>query len=268
MSMAQAKPDASRSRFYVAMDEGFRNKPKVQRIVSLTGCSRKEVAGNLMEFWEWVQREAIEYELDTGLLPGVDAAALCRVIEVDQQFCAALADPQVDWVRFTDQGIVIPGFDKRFSRAAWRRKKDTESKWERRNAATCAQGTSAYSASVFSEIRDDDLGKYIELVDWFEKAISQPRPICRGDDSRKMLINVLAAGRHAADRPGVKNRIGLFAEIVGKQKWGHLSPQELQHAKFWCDGNLPEEEEPQQHMRRTVGQQKTELAKRFGIKHA
>lgn len=263
-----AQAGQTRSRYYVAIDEGWRFKPKVQRLVSLTNLSPQAICGTCQEFWEWVQREGVDHEGDTGLLPGIDRAAITRLFGVDNTFLDALADPQVDWVRFTGEGIVIPGFAKRFSRQARRRQQDRERKQDQRAAERSATETTWQDrASVFDSLQREDLGRPQQLLSWFEMAARQPSPLVELTEHH--LVVVIAAGRISiSSTNGRKKRepLAYFRYLVGKcrKRWGDsgLFPEGHMNEARRIVRDVLQWQPPEGMLRRSVEEQRRILEQR------
>ena len=99
------------------MDCNIDSKPEVLRLHVKTGEPYDVIRGRLCGFWGWAQLNACE----DGTLAGDHeiVAALCGG---DVPFWEAVE--AVGWVEFRDGLVVVPGWEKRFSKAAKRRASD------------------------------------------------------------------------------------------------------------------------------------------------
>lgn len=96
---------------FFTVDCDLEDKIEVGRICELTDLDVDVVVGRLVRFWAWVDRHCVE-----GVFQGGTAKTLCRIIGGDPAFWETVA--LVGWLRFTEVGIEIPGFERRFSKSA------------------------------------------------------------------------------------------------------------------------------------------------------
>lgn len=92
-------------------------------------CALEVTLGRLMLFWRWVERHA-----SCELVRCADVHTLVSLCGGNETFWRAVES--VGWVSFTDDGIVIPGWKKRFSKSAKRRIKDAKRKRETRSESS------------------------------------------------------------------------------------------------------------------------------------
>lgn len=111
---------------WIPWEKGLARKPEVLAIAKATGLERREVAGTLMEFWEWCDSNSANGELDRltheqlpEVVPGTDAA-----------FWIAVAT--AGWLGLTPTGLVVPHFGYWLGKSAKRRLKDTRRKQTQR----------------------------------------------------------------------------------------------------------------------------------------
>lgn len=88
-------------------------------------CALSATIGRLMLFWRWVERHA-----SCEIVRRADLHTLVALCGGDEDFWRAVE--AVGWVSFTDEGVVIPGWKKRFSKSAKNRAKDAKRKRESR----------------------------------------------------------------------------------------------------------------------------------------
>lgn len=91
--------------WYVPVRVNLPRDRKVLAISAMTGRSRHEVTGLLIDFWGWVSIESRD-----GHVPSVTKKVLCDAIGgCDEAFWSAVED--VGWAVFTDGGVTVPDFD-------------------------------------------------------------------------------------------------------------------------------------------------------------
>jgi hypothetical protein len=238
----------------------LREKPEVQRIVTLTGIPDTHVCGYLDCFWGWVDQQADidEQVLGGGLLPGVGTADLCRMFAPSPpEFWDAVQS--VGWITLSDRGVLIPGFAARFSEQALKRAienkrkrcermvkviedlmQDGPPRRSRRRAAPKSsqsdsidmeQGAADLQASVFEKITLTMLSNTRELLEWWAWACHQPRPVGLNDlfHQEKLLAAAERAIHHSG--PNVKspivNPIGFVVNVMKFGRWQSLEPEDI-----------------------------------------
>lgn len=112
---------------WMQIDLDLPQKAEVLRLAAETGLGIEEVVGRVVCFWAWVERNGVD-----GLVRHATTAVVARVVNADATFVAVLAD--VGWVEFSPDGAAIPGWEKRFSRAAKQRSCDARRKSNGRTA--------------------------------------------------------------------------------------------------------------------------------------
>lgn len=113
---------------YVVWTKGLAKKSEVVRIATATGLDRRQVAGTLMELWEWA-----EDQTEDGHIPGVSVRNLSALI-ADTNGALWSAMQSVGWLRETDAGIFLPNFERWMGRSAKRRLRENQRKSEERSA--------------------------------------------------------------------------------------------------------------------------------------
>ena len=99
-------------------------------------CALSATLGRLLLFWRWVERHA-----SSDLVRRADVHTLVSLCGGDEQFWHSVE--AVGWVSFTEEGVVIPGWKKRFSKSAKNRAKDAKRKREvRKHSAPRVRKTS------------------------------------------------------------------------------------------------------------------------------
>ena len=93
---------------WIPWQKGLSRKPEVVAIARKTGRSRFEVVGLLIEFWEWVDSEAVDGTIAatsledlSDLIPGSDLNFWTAVVKAGW-LCTAKST----------SGLVIPNFDR------------------------------------------------------------------------------------------------------------------------------------------------------------
>lgn len=94
-------------------------KPEVARIAEAIRRSPDEVVGILVRFWSWAQAHCSH-----GVFPGYTPDTLAKVARVSTSFLRAMVS--VGWLDVTENGTVIPKFDRWLSDGAKRRLMNTE----------------------------------------------------------------------------------------------------------------------------------------------
>lgn len=85
------------------------------------------VVVRMFHFWRWVERHA-----SSELVRGTDVQDIATLCGGDELFWRAVETQ--GWVRFTEDGVVIPGWKKRFSKSAKKRMLDAKRKKQRRKS--------------------------------------------------------------------------------------------------------------------------------------
>lgn len=98
--------------------KGLTRKREVLVIAAATGRSRHEVAGILLEFWEWADGETAD-----GAISGVTVDHLIQIVGADKPFWLAVVES--GWLSATDGGIVLPHFDRWLGNSAKNRLDNT-----------------------------------------------------------------------------------------------------------------------------------------------
>lgn len=105
---------------WIQLDDDLPQKAEFVRIVTVTGLTPDVVLGRLALFWIWVDRHA-----GAQNVRGVSAVSLAHIAGGDEKFWR---DAAGEWLRFTSDGIEIPGWKKRFDKSAKRRALDARRK--------------------------------------------------------------------------------------------------------------------------------------------
>jgi hypothetical protein len=233
----EGKSMAAGKGYYVEIDELLDERPRLQQIVDATGCDPLLAVGRLWAFWRWCQRAGKDHAKDVGIIPGVGLDALIRVCSGDESFWRAVA--AAGWLTFDAAGILVPGWDERFSQNARRRKLDRERKREQRSrdreqdvteAPASPQRASGILPSVFAPLTTECLGRPSTMVEWVKAAAAMPRPLVRDDQWH--YEHVLAAGIAAINEQGITTPVGWFAWVITTQEWQRIAPKYLTEAKL------------------------------------
>lgn len=96
---------------WMQIDLDLPEKPEVLRLCAETGLTREVVVGHLVMFWRWVERNA-----NAGALPHATPEVVMSILGVPKTFVDTLA--VVRWIKFSEAGATIPGWQKRFSKSA------------------------------------------------------------------------------------------------------------------------------------------------------
>lgn len=99
---------------WMQLDCDLPEKPEVQGICDLTGEPVDVVVGRMFLFWRWVERHAVAQVLRSCSLKTV-----ARVAGGDDAFWNAVI--QVGWLAVDGADLVIPGWEKRFSKSSKQR---------------------------------------------------------------------------------------------------------------------------------------------------
>lgn len=121
---------------WIQMDLDLEDKPEFMRLVDLTDEAEELILGRLFRLWALVDKAT-----DNGLLKGLSLQSLARKLGGTPEFWQHLTDEAVAWLTVTDEGIVIPGYDKRFSQSGKRRINEARRKsaLRRKVSANCPQ---------------------------------------------------------------------------------------------------------------------------------
>ena len=113
---------------WIQMDLDLEDKPEFMRLVDLTDEAEELILGRLFRLWALVDKAT-----DNGLLKGLTLQSLARKLGGTPEFWQHLTDEAVAWLTVTDEGIVIPGYDKRFSQSGKRRIQQARASARRRS---------------------------------------------------------------------------------------------------------------------------------------
>jgi hypothetical protein len=102
----------------------LRDEPEVLQIAEITGRSRHEVIGLLVDLWGWASEVSDDGRILSAFCPQV-VRTLSATVGADENFWSAVAS--VGWLKL-DNGIAIPRFDRWLSRGAKRRIKEVQRK--------------------------------------------------------------------------------------------------------------------------------------------
>lgn len=131
---------------WIPIETDIFRKPKVLQIAHLTGRSRHEVVGLLVDLWAWASGHSTD-----GKLGPVSVPFLSHVIGADDAFWRAVE--QVKWLDLSD-GISIPNADNWITRGAKARLTNTKRKQDVRNLSRSKQdknGTTEQNRTVNKE---------------------------------------------------------------------------------------------------------------------
>jgi hypothetical protein len=106
---------------WMQIDLDLPDKAEVKLLKSKTGLGTEAVVGRLVSFWRWVHQNAVD-----GVVKHIDAAVVADVVNAGQDFVDTLC--KVGWLKLTDAGAEIPGWEDRFSKAAKQRIVDAKRK--------------------------------------------------------------------------------------------------------------------------------------------
>lgn len=222
--------------FYVQLDENLPDRPEVQQIVDATGREVDVVVYRLFLFWRWCQRDGKDHAQNLGIIPGVGIEALSRVCGGDAAFWNAVV--KSGWLMFDAAGIVVPGWDERFSKSARRRADDAERKRDKRARQRESRSpptgepprNTEQLESVFAELTAEDLGKPTVMCNWVAMASVQFRPVVKDDQWHRE--HCLAAGIMALNEDGIRDPVRWFGWLVGRHFWTKIESRYLEDAKL------------------------------------
>ena len=138
---------------WLQIDLDLPEKPEVLTVTELTRASHVDVViGRIVLLWRWVERHAT-----CASVRGTGIQTLVRLCGGDEEFWRAVES--VGWVQFTDEGIVIPGWQKRFSQSAKRRIMAAKQARKRRSGVARASRERVTPALPKEEKSKEDLSK-------------------------------------------------------------------------------------------------------------
>lgn len=109
------------------VDVNLAEKPEVLELCELTGCDVEVVVYRLFRLWGWMQMHSADGNARVTL------ERFSKLIGCNAEFWKSVAE--VGWLEIIDGGIVLPGWDERFSGAAKRRKMSAKRVQKHRNAS-------------------------------------------------------------------------------------------------------------------------------------
>ena len=134
------------------MDCGLDSKPEVVEIHLATGEPIHGVCGALCRFWGWAQLNACE----DGTMAATPASVAFRCGGSEDLWLAIEA---VGWVKFEDGKVLVPGWEKRFTKAAKRRAVDAQRKADARKGGKaskkCPQSVRSHADRCPQSVRND-----------------------------------------------------------------------------------------------------------------
>lgn len=93
--------------FWHAIDLDLDEQIEVQQIMEATDAPIDVVIGRLVRFWLWIKKSTAD-----AVMPGISTKTLCRKFGGDDAFWQAVAAS--GWLILRNDGIEIPGYEKRF----------------------------------------------------------------------------------------------------------------------------------------------------------
>lgn len=100
---------------WIKVEHALINKPEVVALSIDSGLSQEEVTGRLIRMWCWFDAHTVD-----GVATRIDAATLCRLLygKGDDAKDWSVALGRVGWLLDTDDGCMIPNFNRHTSRSA------------------------------------------------------------------------------------------------------------------------------------------------------
>lgn len=246
---------------WMQIDCDLPEKPEVQLIVARSGVDLDTVLGRLIRFWRWVQRHTTSANVER-----VDAQVLAQLCGGDSEFWKVVSSS--GWVEFTETGICISGWKKRFSKSSKKRALDARRQSRKRHAiVTHPRDGNVTGALPRAEVEAEQKQKQkavlseqqsagpadlknlkrllaaerLELNDLkdTEKLIGISQKLAESGygelDTDIGRQNFLGAAEHAlhvaATKPGFKNPLGLFSAIVFDRRWDELTGEQMERSR-------------------------------------
>lgn len=227
---------------------------EVLQVARLSGRSRHEVIGMLVEFWLWVQQESAN-----GHVPSVTSLMLCEVIVgADEQFWRAVKT--VGWLVEDASGLTIPRADSWITKGAKARiqaanRQETrrkvrhadvtkKSRCKRDKSVTTEQNIIRSDTDtdtdgrngIFKRVSADTLADPTAIFQWLAWAREQDSALATALDGLKDQKTTIVALAIRAKQKG-KNPAALFANLVGGSKWTQATPGFKTQARNLLNGN-------------------------------
>jgi hypothetical protein len=118
---------------WIAWQKGLARKPEILSVARKSRLSRREVAGALAEFWEWVDEQT-----ENGFLPNVSIDDLESIIPgTTTEFWGHVVTE--NWIEVCPNGLRIPNFDRWNGESAKKRMKNTRRQQVLRSDSPVAQ---------------------------------------------------------------------------------------------------------------------------------
>lgn len=149
---------------WIKWTKGLTRKREVAVLASKLGRDRREIAGRLMELWEWCDDNLSDTDFDESGNATVvigDLAFVDETVGLDG-FAAAMASPEVSWLIPGDGGrVTFPNFDNHNGNTAKKRSYEQKKKANQRKEAIkmspkCPHDTGTKMGTRREETRGDE----------------------------------------------------------------------------------------------------------------
>jgi hypothetical protein len=104
-------------------------------------CDPDLITGRLIHFWSWLDQESAD-----GMLPGMDIASLAAILHIPAEFFEAMV--AVSWLIQIDDGLVIPNWERWFSRSTKKRLQTAKRVDNHRGDTACISGGGASTRHI------------------------------------------------------------------------------------------------------------------------
>lgn len=215
---------------WLQIDLDLPEKWEVQAITDASRLCHADVTlGRLILFWRWVERHA-----SSELVRGARIQTLVRVVGGDEDFWRAVES--VGWVSFTEEGVVIPGWKKRFSKSAKSRILAARRQKRRRANVTPKRDKSHASALPKEEKRreeyiDTECAARASLFEQFWEAYPKRNGRRLGKSKARALFKNLGIQDQALAVAAALN----YAESSDAKRGFAKDPERFLKSDYWRD---------------------------------
>jgi len=149
-------------------------------IAALTKTTSYEVVGRLVEFWGWVNTESAD-----GRLPGLTVEQLVEVQGFDDKFLSALL--QVGWLQQTDEGLVVPNFERYMSMSSKHRARMRREAQLRQLSALTPSANGKHH-NRHKHVTAEDVDRAAKLLEEHWHQVEQLPTIRKWTETRRYLL--------------------------------------------------------------------------------
>lgn len=131
-----------------AIDLDLPDQIEVQTIIEMTDEPLDTVCGRLLLFWLWINKSTTQ-----AIIAGISTKTLSRRFGGDEKFWRAVE--KSGWLIIREDGIEVPGYERRFSNSAKQRLQDARRQSKHRERKEVAEPVTGMSHSRHADVTNE-----------------------------------------------------------------------------------------------------------------